>query len=99
MQKNKLFIGNLSYSITEDELKEEIQKTASPTSVKIIEGKGFGFVEFESDEDADKVREALNNQDFKGRTMRIDFARPKKPGMGGGGNFSKRNDFGRIKRY
>jgi RNA recognition motif-containing protein len=46
--------------------------------VRIIEGKGFGFVEMASREDAEKAKQALNGMDFEGRTLRIDDARPQK---------------------
>jgi RNA recognition motif-containing protein len=55
----------------------------------VIEGKGFGFVEMASGDQAQSAKEALNGTDYNGRTMRVDEARPPKPrddrGGGGGG--------------
>ena len=62
-------------------------------SINIIEGKGFGFVEMGTADEAEKAKEALNGTDFKGRTMRIDEARParnRERRGGGGGGFQDR---------
>jgi len=76
MQGSKLYVGNLSYSATNEELEELCASHGEVKSVNIIQGKGFGFVEFASPEEAEKAKEALNGVDFKGRTLRVDEARP-----------------------
>jgi RNA recognition motif-containing protein len=78
MQGSKLYIGNLSYSVTSEELEELLSTYGEVKEVKIIEGKGFGFVEMSKQADAEKAKIALNSSDFKGRTLKVDFARPPK---------------------
>jgi RNA recognition motif-containing protein len=79
MQGSKLYVGNLNYSVTKQKLEELFGKHGTVKSVNIIEGKGFGFVEMSSSEEAEKAREALNDTDFEGRPLKIDEARPQKP--------------------
>ncbi len=79
MQGSKLYVGNLKYSVTNDELKELFSSYGEVKNVNIIEGKGFGFVEMSSSEEAEKAKEALNNNDFEGRPLKIDEARPPRP--------------------
>jgi RNA recognition motif-containing protein len=78
MQGSKLYIGNLSYSVTSDELEELLSNYGEVKEVKIIEGKGFGFVEMSKQADAEKAKGELNSSDFKGRALKVDFARPLK---------------------
>jgi RNA recognition motif-containing protein len=79
MQGSKLYVGNLNYSVTKQKLEELFGNQGTVKSVNIIEGKGFGFVEMSSSEEAEKAREALNDTDFEGRPLKIDEARPQKP--------------------
>lgn len=76
MQGSKLYVGNLSYSVTDKELKELFSNHGEVKEVNIIEGKGFGFVEMSSQEEAEKAKEELNGTEFSGRTLRVDEARP-----------------------
>ena len=76
MQGSKLYVGNLKYSVTNDEIKELFSSYGEVKSVNIIEGKGFGFVEMSSSQEAEKTKEALNDTDFDGRPLKIDEARP-----------------------
>jgi RNA recognition motif-containing protein len=76
MQGSRLYCGNLSYSVTNTQLEELFAQYGEVKSVNIIEGKGFGFVEMSSAEEATKAQEALNGTDFGGRTLRVDEARP-----------------------
>ena len=76
MQGSKLYVGNLSYSVTNGELEELFSKYGEVKQVNIIEGKGFGFVEMSTPEEAEKAKEGLNDFEFKGRTMKVDEARP-----------------------
>ena len=78
MQTSKLYVGNLSYSVTRDDLEELFGSHGEVRDVNVIEGKGFGFVEMSSQSEAEAAQEALNGNDFKGRNMRVDEARPPK---------------------
>lgn len=78
MQGSKLYVGNLNYAVTNEELVELFSKYGEVKEVNIIEGKGFGFVEMSSGEQAEKAKEALNSTDFNGRTMKVDEARPRR---------------------
>ncbi len=77
----KLYVGNLKFDMTDQELEEAFAKFGAVASASIVKdrvsgrSKGFGFVEFVNDEDADKAREELNGKELKGRTVRIDNAR------------------------
>jgi len=82
MQGSRLYVGNLSYSATNEELEELFSSYGEVRQVNIIEGKGFGFVEMASQADAEKAREALNGSEFKGRTLRVDEARPPRDRQG-----------------
>ncbi len=79
---NKLYVGSLPYSVTEEELSELFAQHGSVTSAKIIsdkysgQSKGFGFVEMSTDDEAQKAIDALNETDFKGRTLKVNEARP-----------------------
>lgn len=76
MQGSKLYVGNLSYSVTNEELKELFSSYGEVKQVNIIEGKGFGFVEMANQSEAEKVKGALDGSDFKGRALKVDEARP-----------------------
>jgi RNA recognition motif-containing protein len=78
MQGKKLYVGNLSYSITNEDLTVLFSDHGDVENVNIIEGKGFGFVEMSKQSEAEAAKAALNNTDFKGRTLRVDEARPPK---------------------
>jgi RNA recognition motif-containing protein len=86
MQGSKLYVGNFSYSVTEADLKEMFSSHGEVKEVKVIEGRGFGFVEMSSPSEAEKAKEALNGSNHKGRTLRVDEARPPKERGFGGGN-------------
>jgi len=79
MESSKLYVGNLTYSVNEEQLKELFARYGTVTDVRVIERKGFGFVEMSSPEEAEKAKEALNNTVFEGRTLKIDEARPPRP--------------------
>ncbi|TGK01857.1 RNA-binding protein [Leptospira langatensis] len=88
MQNRKLFVGNLNYSVGQNEITELFSNYGEVSYAKIIEGKGFGFVEMANEEQANNAKNSLNGTDFKGRTLNIDIAKPQtfKPrGNGGGG--------------
>ena len=79
MEGSKLYVGNLKYSVNNDKLKELFSAYGEVKSVNIIEGKGFGFIEMSSPEEAKKAKDALNNTDFEDRPLKIDEARPPRP--------------------
>ena len=79
MESSKLYVGNLTYSVTEAQLRELFEDFGDVKDVRVIERKGFGFVEMGTVEEAEKAMEALNETDFSGRTLRIDEARPQRP--------------------
>ena len=76
MQGSKLYVGNLSYSVTSEHLEELFSNHGEVKQINIIEGRGFGFVEMSSPEEAEKAKEALNGTDLEGRTLKVDEARP-----------------------
>jgi len=76
MQGSKLYVGNLSYSVTSEELEEIFSSHGEVRQINIIQGKGFGFVEMSNPSEAEKAKEALDGSEFKGRTLRVDEARP-----------------------
>ena len=78
MQGSKLYVGNLGYSVTNEQLQELFSNHGEVKQVNIIEGKGFGFVEMSNSEEAEKAKEGLNGTDFEGRSLRVDEARPPK---------------------
>jgi len=93
MQGSKLYVGNLSYSITKSQLEELFSAHGEVVQVNIIEGRGFGFVEMAEPAQAESAKEALDGTDFEGRTLKVDEARPpQKKSRGGGGG-------GRGRRY
>jgi RNA recognition motif-containing protein len=76
--QNKLYIGNLSYSVSNEQLKELFSGIGPVIEIKIIEGKGFGFVEMGSQADAEKAKKELHGTQFMGRTITVQEARPPK---------------------
>jgi RNA recognition motif-containing protein len=76
MQGSKLYVGNLSYSVTNEQLEELFSNHGEVKQVNVIDGRGFGFVEMSSSSEAEKAKEALNGFDFEGRALKVDEARP-----------------------
>jgi RNA recognition motif-containing protein len=77
MQSNKLYVGNLNYAVTNEELTELFSNYGQVESVKIIEGKGFGFVEMANQSEAETAKEKLDGSEFKGRSLRVNEAKPR----------------------
>lgn len=79
----KLFVGGLPFATTDDELKELFATHGAVSSASVVRdretgrSKGFGFVEFENDDEGKAAQAALNGTDFGGRTISVDMARPK----------------------
>ena len=86
----KLYVGNLSYNATDEDLRNLFSKFGAIQSVEIIkdrytgQSKGFGFVEMSTSEEAQKALE-LNGTDFLGRNINVSEARPQERRPGGGG--------------
>ena len=78
MQNSRLYVGNLSYSMVTRELEELFSTHGETKEVKIIEGKGFGFVEMSTAAEAEKAKEALDGYEVQGRALKVDEARPRR---------------------
>jgi RNA recognition motif-containing protein len=78
MQSNKLYVGNFSYSVTDEQLEKLFAPFGPVKQANVIGNKGFGFVEMSNVADAEKAKDALNGTTFEGRTIRVDEARPQK---------------------
>ncbi len=78
----KLYVGNLSYDMTEDALKDTFSQAGTVESAIIIKdkmsgrSKGFGFVEMSTEEEAQKAIEMFNGKEFDGRALTVNEARP-----------------------
>lgn len=78
----KLFVGNLEYTVTSDELREAFSQAGTVADAVVITDKmsgrsrGFGFVEMSSEEEAKAAVEKLNGSDLKGRKINVNEARP-----------------------
>jgi len=94
MQGSNLYVGNLSYSVTENQLKELFSNHGEVKEVRVIDGKGFGFVEMTDMTGAEKAMEALNDSEFEGRTLKVNEARPKRES-----NYSRDNRGRSYSRY
>ena len=101
----KLYVGNLSYSTTEDDLRTLFAQAGTVASVAIIkdrdsgQSKGFGFVEMSTQAEAQKAISQFNGQNFKDRALTVNLARPREErggfgdrrgGGGGGGGGNRR---------
>ena len=88
-----LYVGNLSHEVTEEDLKEAFEGFGQIESVKIIKdnytskSKGFGFVEMSNNTDAQSAIDGLNDKELKGRTIKVNTARPRTENRGGAGGF------------
>ncbi|MCP4653546.1 MAG: RNA-binding protein [Candidatus Omnitrophica bacterium] len=101
-EQKKLYIGNLSYDTNEGDLRGFIEeKGVTPSEIRIISdkytgrSKGFGFVEFETEEQAQAAIDALNEQEFAGRKLTVNKAKkmqPRKDNFGGGRDSGYRNN-------
>lgn len=87
---NKLYVGNLSFHLTSDDLQEHFAQAGTVESAKIIEdrdtgrSRGFGFVEMASGDDAQAAIEQFNGEEFEGRSLVVNEARPREDRGGGG---------------
>ena len=78
-----IYVGNLPYTITEDELKDVFSEFGEVSTVNVItdkfsgQSKGFGFVEMANNSEADEAIKALNESNLKGRNIRVNQAKPR----------------------
>ena len=83
MNQNRLFVGNLSYQTMENDLQDYFAQAGAVTSVNLMldkvtgRSRGFAFVEFATPEEAAKAVEQFHNQEFQGRALTVNVARPR----------------------
>jgi len=90
-----IYVGNLAYEFTDDELRKEFEAFGQVASATIIkdkysgDSKGFGFVEMPTEEEAQAAIDGLNGKEVKGRALNVNKARPRTEGRsrGGGGGY------------
>ena len=100
-----IYVGNLSYEVTEEDLSKAFAEYGEVVSAKVIKdgysgrSKGFGFVEMSNDTEAEAAINGLNGTEIKGRAVKVNQANPRREGRsGGGGGRGKQGNFNR-KRY
>ncbi len=100
---NKLFVGNLSFDTTENELQDAFAAHGTVTETNLMmdrttgRPRGFGFVTMSTPEEAQKAIDALNGAQLGGRALTVNIARPREdrpPGGGGGGSRGPRREYG-----
>ena len=85
-----IYVGNLSYEVTEEELQKAFEVFGNVESAKVIKdmytgrSKGFGFVEMSDEADAQSAIDDLNGKELKGRTLKVNKARSRSGGHRGG---------------
>jgi RNA recognition motif-containing protein len=99
MQGSKLYVGNIGYSITSQDLEELFSEYGEVKQVNVIEGKGFAFVEMSSPSEAEKAKEGLDGSDYKGLTLKVDEARPPRKRQQRGGGPPRRRQGRDFRRY
>jgi RNA recognition motif-containing protein len=93
---SKLFIGNLPFAATENDLQDHFAQAGAVLTVAIMQdratgrSRGFGFVEMASPEEANKAIEMFHQKDFQGRALTVNIARPREERPSGGG-YNQRN--------
>lgn len=96
-----IYVGNLSYEVTEEDLQSAFGEFGQVTTVNLIKDKytgrsrGFGFVEMPTETEAQSAIDGLNGKDLKGRALKVNKANPRPEGGRGGGGGGRRRDRGR----
>ena len=91
MSQNKLYVGNLSFNSTEDDVRDAFSAHGTVTSVNVLmdrdtgRPRGFAFVEMGSDEEARSAIQAMDGRDLDGRNLKVSVAKPRESRPGGGG--------------
>lgn len=99
---NKLFVGNVSFDITENDLQDAFAAHGTVLEANLMtdrmtgKPRGFAFVTMSSEEEAQKAIQAMNGADLGGRALTVNLARPRedRPGGGGGGGRGPRREYG-----
>jgi cold-inducible RNA-binding protein len=97
---NKLFVGNLSFNITENELQDAFAAHGTVTETNLMmdrmtnRPRGFGFVTMSTAEEAQKAIDALNGKDMDGRALTVNVAKPREERAPGGGGGGGRREYG-----
>jgi len=97
---SKLFVGNLSFKTTENELQDAFAAHGTVLEANLMmdratgRPRGFGFVTMSSQEEAEKAIEALHGKDLGGRALTVNIARPREERQDGGSGGGGRRDFG-----
>ncbi len=90
--ESKLYVGNMSYNVSEDDLRELFSQAGEIKEVTLImdrdtrRPKGFGFVEFVTQADAEKAIQMFNDHELDGRRLTVNMARPREDRSSGGGS-------------
>lgn len=97
----KLYVGNLSYDVRDEDLSQLFSEHGEVESANVImdrmtgRSKGFGFVEMSSEQEAQSAIAALNGRDYSGRVLTVNEARPREERPGGGGGRRGGGGYGR----
>ncbi len=102
-----IYVGNLSYSVTQEDLSAvfadygTVKRVQLPTDRETGRPRGFGFVEMDSEEEEDSAIEALDGAEWMGRAMKVNKARPReeKSRRSGGGSWGRSNSGYSARRY
>ena len=85
-----IYVGNLSFEVTEEDLRQAFESFGQLSSVRVItdrdtgRSKGFGFIEMSNDAEAQAAISGMNGKELKGRALKVNEARPRSEGGGGG---------------
>ena len=106
MSNNKLFVGNLSFNTTENDLRDAFAEHGTVHEVKLMTDRdtgrprGFGFVTMSTPEEAQAAMNALNGKQLDSRALTVNVAKPREERSGGGGHSSARREYsGARNRY
>ncbi len=97
---NKLFVGNLSFNITENDLQDAFAAHGTVTETNLMvdrmtnRPRGFGFVTMSTDDEAQKATDALSGKDMGGRALTVNIAKPREERAPGGGGGGGRREYG-----
>ena len=100
-----IYVGNLSYEVTEDDLSKAFADFGEVVSAKVIKdgysgkSKGFGFVEMSNNTEAEAAINGLNGSEIKGRAVKVNQANPRRDGRSGGGGGGRQGNFSNRRRY
>jgi uncharacterized membrane protein YgcG len=101
----KLYVGNLAYSVTSEALEQMFLEFGTVVSAQVIQdrdtgrSKGFGFVEMQTDDAAQRAISGMHEKDMGGRSLTVNEAKPRESGGGGRGGFGGGGGGGGGRRY